>query len=388
MIIERIQRLQSLLERIKKNAALPKQPLGRNFVLGGTVGSQSDVSTGPSVPSTQPANVPSAQADVAAQQSAFAPEESPTHVTVAAVPAPLPTGIAIGRVRQRVPTQIGVAPGPDEIVRQRDLARASAADRPPSPAPDVEGPPEQAFELRGKAPVQSPPASSDSDIDNLSWSEPPAEELPPPDSSRRTRVASSMDEALIDATSDSESQIPIKTPPPESGRQPAEGVYAAAIQSTSSEAASVPTAEQLGETLELEAPTAAEIELDEVQIEVTETNEELEVEFPPQPSVLELPSSEQPPGTATAEAPHRAPEQSQIVETYDEADAADLASIDSMPPEETMLSSNAELLLQPQVTRQAATAQPATVDVLRTAPPFAPRSFLELLDASLQLGRD
>jgi hypothetical protein len=388
MMIDRIQRLQSLLERIKKNAALPKQPLGRNFVLGGTVGSQSDVSTGPSVPSVQPATAPSAQTDVAAQHSAFSPEESPTHVTVAAVSAQLPTATAMGRVRQRIPTQIGVAPAADEIVRQRDLARASAADRPPSPAPDVEAPPEQAFELRGKAPVQSPPVSSDPDIDNLSWSEPPVEELPPPDSSRRARVASSMDEALIDATSDSESQIPIKTPPPESGRQPAEGVYAAAIHVTSSEAASVPTAEQLGETLELEAPTAADIELDEVQVEVTETKEELEVELQSQPSVLELPSSEQPPGTAEAQSPHRAPEQSQIVETYEEADAADLASIDSMPPEETMLSSNAELLLQPQVTRQAATAKEATVEVLHAAPVFAPRSFLELLDASLQLGRD
>ncbi len=449
MTTQRISRLQSLLDRIKRNAALPKQPLGRNYVLGGTAGSRSDVSAGPSVPVGQHAAAPAARTDVASHHPPLSPAAAPprapalAQVSVPTIASPAPGMTAIGRVgvRQRVHTMIGVAPSPAAPVpaasnplASRPVALSPLATSPAAPVPAASSPVASspvastpvASSPVASSPVASSPLassplasssdkhieqleldsdqpvlefddeeathvgyrSSGSDIDNLSWSEPPVEDVTPPDSSRRERVASTVDEALIDATGDSESEIAIKTPPPESGRQPSEGVYAAATSNIQSERSLAPTAEQLGDTLELAAPTAAELELDLLESEVSHAKEELEVELPPHSSVLEPPGSDLPPDIAESDPPRRAPERSQIMAMPDEADTEEMAAMQSEPSDDTMLSNNAELLLKPEVTGRAGTAQLATIDVLHAARAFAPRSFLELLDASLKLGND
>lgn len=66
MSTDRITRLQSLLDRIKKNAALPKRSLGSNLFVGGTFGARTDIATGPAVPAASLAHAP-VQSDVAAR---------------------------------------------------------------------------------------------------------------------------------------------------------------------------------------------------------------------------------------------------------------------------------------------------------------------------------
>jgi hypothetical protein len=220
---------------------------------------------------------------------------------------------------------------------------------------------------------QTETRKQDSDIDNLSWSEPPAEDLaptvpPPPDSSRRPRVAGSIDEALAKVTADTELEIPLKTPPPESGKQPTEGVYTAPVPS-----AAVPTAEQLGETLELEAPTVADLELDLGQAKSEPVKEELELELPQQAHVLEPPVTEQ-----------RATQPSHIEEIAAESGSG--VSVASAHGDDTLISDSASMLLQPEVTQRKATDRAQTVELLQSARDFAPRTFVELLDASLKLG--
>ena len=443
MTTERIGRLQSLLERIKRNAAKPKPHLGNDLVLSGVQAPRSDVAAGPVRPAVAPA---AAKSDVAARRPALSPA-----ATAPATPASPPVAPAAAKsdVVARRPALSPAATAPatpasppaapaatkSDVAAQRPaLSPAAAAPAtpasppvapaPPRPAPATAGAParpvavppavrEPVYELElddlGAAgsfgrPPEDPAqatergtfdldegaahhvksAASTSDIDNLSWSEPPVErtteEPPPPDSSRRTRVASSMEEALASATHDSEDQIPIKTPPPESGRQPADGVYAAAMHG-----AGGPTAEQLGETLELEAPTAAEIELDIVQVEATTEREELELELPPQSSVLEPLSASTPPEESEREPPHRAREHSQVVEAPANVAAAELDEIEVDALDNTLLSDHAQLALQPAVTARTATGQQVPLEVLQSVRGFAPRSFRELLDASLKL---
>jgi hypothetical protein len=299
-------------------------------------------------------------------------------------------------VRARVPTVIGVAPsGPmtpsvpvppiaaaDDEVMELDMDEAglveAVSSQPPPPdieieiETDADSAPDVATE--DDIQVQVTSLRPDSDIDNLSWSEPPAPEPRVPDSSRRARVAASLDEALADAADDS--RIPIKTPPPESGRQPAEGVYAATLPTEAGER-SVPTVEQLGDTLELGEPTSAELELDLRRSDHGTVKEALELELPPRPSVLEPPDEQR--------APHRAPEESQVVLMPDEADTSVKSGVAPLRGDDTLLSGSEHLLAAPEVTRRPSLAPTDAVNVLSVTRTFTPQSFLELLDASLKL---
>jgi hypothetical protein len=111
---------------------------------------------------------------------------------------------------------------------------------------------------------------------------PPVVEEEPPASSSRSRIAGTMDEALARAAEQMEIQdgreVPLKTPPPESGPQAATapmpaGIHAppapdidelleADILPVSGMSAAVPTTEQLGQTIELEEARGPHLELD------------------------------------------------------------------------------------------------------------------------------
>jgi len=483
MNTDRIQRLNSLLERIKRNAALPKQLLGKGLVLSGAQAPRGDVSAGPSVPSAAPlphtrpiapktevaaesslrpaaesifraaaesalrsqpvppaqpaqvppspsissANLPQAQAEAPPSPSISSANLPQAHSPMVAIPSVSGASWDGRKPRQRVATMIGVAvppppkeEAPIEEIEADEVELVHAASSPPAPmlvdaasappaltldnapssqptitlddAPDSQPeltldstPPTEASPIEaslinaGTGQRVEPPLSQtetkkpDSDVDNLSWSEPPAEDLaptvqPPPDSSRRPRIAGSIDEALAEVTDGTELEIPLKTPPPESGKQPAEGAYA-----TSMPSAAVPTAEQLGDTLDLEEPTVAKLELDLGQAKSEPVKEELELDLPQQAHILEPPASE-----------HRAHQPSHIQEIAVESGIG--VTVASVPGDDTLLSDSKSLQLQPEVTLRKATDRALAVELLQSARDFAPQSFVELLDASLKLG--
>ncbi len=405
MPTDKVSRLQTLLDRIKKNAASPRHPLGSNLVFGGTQAARNDISTGPSVPAasvTKPKDEPAfnnaatprrpplppiAAAGVVPHQPEPAAAAAPRTPTLSgAARVPTMAGGPIGRPLVPVPEVAAKPPPQLEIIEELDFDDAvdiTSDVPPPAEISSVGVSHTVSIEAEGEARAEQP---SSVDIDDLHWSEPPTGERRPPDSSPRPRAAASLDEALAEATAGSV-EPPI-TPPPESGRQPLEGVYAAPIP----EPIRAPTVEQLGETLELEAPTSAALELDIVVPKVQKPKEELEFELPPRASALEPPAREEMP-TLTQEADetksrHRAPEQSQtqISKGPDDGDTIEMAAIVA-PPEASAPSTDRDnLMLTPELTERTARARAATPEFIHAAHKFAPKSFAELLDASLKLG--
>lgn len=166
------------------------------------------------------------------------------------------------------------------------------------------------------------------------------EEIEPPASSRRP-IAGSMGEALAGAADtvemDEGREIPLKTPPPESGPQaapPPQGLASPPVPDIDDlrepelVSGPQPTTAQLGATVELEAASEAELELGE-------------------------PIAEAPPVHVVRE--------------------------ETPPPVEAV---------QPELVRRPAVAAAAPAGAFVTAArSFHPQSFAELLDASLALGR-
>jgi hypothetical protein len=121
-----------------------------------------------------------------------------------------------------------------------------------------------------------------------------------PASSRRSKVAESLDQAIASAAARAdEHEVPIHTPPPESG--PQEAVLPAGIEAPRAPAFEEemvrpvslgPTPEQLGETIELDEPEGPEIE-----IEVTGlAPPKAEPEHPVEELEVTLPRAEMPSG--------------------------------------------------------------------------------------------
>ncbi|MBI3200054.1 MAG: hypothetical protein HYZ29_00840 [Myxococcales bacterium] len=284
---DQITRLQGLLDRVKKNATRPR---------GAVVATTS--------PATSPAPPPEPE------------EEELVAMDEAEVSLPEPALVE--------------AEAPEETSMVRAIADADVS---------VE---------MGEASIEDLDLLEDEivDITEAEVEPPEAEaeaEEEPPASSRRA-IAGSMGEALAEAAgsagTDEGREIPLKTPPPESGPQAAplpQGLMAPAVPELRDlhEADIVsrtqPTAAQLGATVELEPASEAELELGEPEIEA-----------PPVHAVRE-------------EAPVRA-----------------------LAPEP----------VEPEVVRRPAVATAPAGAFVSAAKSFHPQSFLELLDASLGLGRD
>lgn len=373
MSTERITRLQSLLERIKKNGALPRS--ASHLVFSGARGAGSDVATGPSVPAIA-AQSPAKNTDVAS------PGASMSAVDFDATPATL-TGAA------RVPTISGMAAAapvaeladaeatPIDVIEELDIDEIDVVDiteqeaEPPTSSVEVS----EAGDVTSEAPAPtlSIPTQEIRE-DELSWSEPPAEEGVPDSSPRPRAAAASLDEALAEAA-EAESAGQLKTPPPQSGRQPMDGVYASVV----------PTPEQLGETVELEAPTSAELELDLKQTSAHKPKEELEFELPPRESALEPPSREEiSTYTNEAEAATHPPEQSQVRNLPEEVDTVETPAV--VAPEVPEPSTDRDSQpLKAELTSRVTAGKAVTPEFVFAAPRFQPKSFAELLDASLML---
>ena len=178
-----------------------------------------------------------------------------------------------------------------------------------------------------------------------------AEEEPP--ASSRRAIAGSMGEALAEAVDsvgmDEGREIPLKTPPPESGPQaapPPQGLAAPPVpdlrelREADIVSGTQPTAAQLGATVELEPAAEGELEL----------------------------------GEPVAEAPpvHLVREEAPVA-------VAAVAAVEPIQPAASV---------EPEVVRRPAAATAPAGAFVSAAKGFHPQSFLEVLDASLGLGRD
>jgi len=235
--------------------------------------------------------------------------------------------------------------------------------------------------------VQPEPVAVASAADTgLDFDEAEEAEEPPASSRRPTPAATSMDEALataaqqIDLGSSEETAVPLKTPPPESGRQvagPPSGALGAARVPEALETAETaaeeptelelpeaptgPTPEQLGETIELEVSEGPELELAApVEPGPAPAPDALEAPIPASEAPGEFDQALVPPPEARADLKRR--RQEAAAKARDAAEAG------------------------PEVVRRRpvpAEALPATYGA--QAQVFEPNTFLELLDASLKL---
>lgn len=344
---ERIGRLESLLARIKKNVSRPRarsekaaRPLAQPIASG-----------------AQPVPQPAAKA---AAQSPPAPPVAPPMVVPPPAPEPVPSW------PPEPPSAVQAAKLsslPPEELSEDDLLDVTTL--PPAPVQEAIG----HISASGAAADAGEAAGVDVDFD--AGDEAPA-------SSSRSKVAESLDQALSGAAEhlDDGREIPVKTPPPESG--PQEAAPIAIEQSGVPELTSLehdlspggPTAEQLGDTIELGVPSRVPIELapqQSVRSANVDAPDELEVSLPRR----ELPSGMY---DATLSA-------SVGAEARNEAQAEPLPT----PPTDRPP-------VYPTVSSQLSadtTTRPAVggVGVTRMIPaqPAATRGFVELLDESLSL---
>lgn len=182
---------------------------------------------------------------------------------------------ALPRPASAVAVQASSAPAVEEEVVEDLVVEEAVVAAAPEPASDVMA-------------IEDIDLLEEEIVDITDAEEAPAvefavEEEEPPASSRRPKAAASMSEALADAAQqlDAESgrEIPLKTPPPESGPQaapPPQGLSAPPVPQieaedleadiTSSPRAAAPpgpTPEQLGATIDLEEAAPADLELGE-----------------------------------------------------------------------------------------------------------------------------
>jgi hypothetical protein len=263
---------------------------------------------------------------------------------------------------------------------------------------------------------------------------PPLAEEEPPASSSRSRIAGTMDEALARAAEQMEIQegreVPLKTPPPESGPQAAmapmpAGIHAppapdidelleADILPVQGMSVAVPTTEQLGQTIDLEEARGPRLELDHPapaqaaplmheapteELEITlpgrafgggyqddlmpppEARQDLDAHLqrlgddaiPPPPESLAQYPSMQPAASASGMFPAAAPS----ITTESPSAAVSMVTIEAPANAEF----SPELLARPDIT-PGPVAKFVRVDAPR------PSTFLELLDSSIALGRD
>lgn len=335
---ERIDRLESLLERVRANAKKPRAAGARDAA--------------PSAP--------------AASSAAEAPADvSSTGGTGWTVP---PVYDLPSEPAQVEPLQAALPPVREVLVEEeRVTGRPEAAEAAPEIA--IEAPDESAplVELSEEEIVEI-------DVDDISAAEEAEEpdaldavEPPPPSSSRRPRLAaSSMDEALASAAAqlEEEREPPLKTPPPESGRQIA-APAAYAPEPLSSTAA----ADAAAGAFEAEAPRS----------EPVRHRVELHDDLGPSPELHGPPSRES----------GRAPAVREL--------ALESQPAAALPPEPAHAgtafeSTRPELDVEAPVTQLSVIERPpveasAPVAVVLAAAAPKPSTFLELLDSSLGLGR-
>ncbi len=458
---EQITKLQGLLERIQRNASRPRGTVPQAPPVAFATPVLSPPAPAPFVAPAPPAYAAPTPApfDAIDDLLGASPEPSPVPVEV---DVPLDTippvaEVSASQAPEAEPIPLvslssnQAAPPPptdDAFGLDSEVSEVRVATAPRDPAPEVtvaaieaEAEPIGTEELSDDDLVEvteGTPAPADVDID---FEDEPEQ---PPASSQRSKVASSMDEALAAAAAEqleAEREVPLKTPPPESGPQAApmpQGITAPAAPDVDAllggeldiptradagmSASAGPTPEQLGQTIDLEEARGPSLELAEQkgsdpapapveELEVAlpgpnavgydehlapppEAREELEAhlrrqedDIPPPPESLAQYPSVQPGG-----APEIVPAY-QAAPTYDAPPAYDAPPVYDAPP-----AYEAPPAYDAAPTYEAAPAAPEAPQVIARPIPvggpesfssvretFRPSSFVELLDASLGL---
>jgi hypothetical protein len=455
-VSQEVARLEELLARVQRNAALPRSTPAA-FAAAPVA-----VTSPPVVSAPAPAPV------FSAPEVAFDPEPLQP---VFEAPLPYPP-VGDHEARQVQPASLdqsvddmlladpfpSVAPSPPAAQSLTDMLDEEPAPHVPvsaqhaAPGEDISGvmnrsdladePPEELLEddIVEMSPSEvEADAQAASNLDDLNFDDDdpgrgadrdtPSDE--PPASSSRHRVAGTMDEALARAAEqiehDEGREVPLKTPPPESGPQAAMalpvGIHAplapdieelleADILPVGGVNADLPTTEQLGQTIELEeargphleldsahaAPAALQQELPNEELEVTlprrefgggyqhdlmpppEARQELDAHrqrfgeevVPPPPESLAQYPSQQPAPHSDGFAPQIVPSS---VSTDSYSENVSTVTVDASPNAEFA----PELLVRPEI------AAGPVAKFIRVEP-SRPNTFLELLDASLVLG--
>lgn len=323
---ERIVRLEGLLDRVTKNATRPRAPRAL------------------ATPSAAPvvAALPEPVVEATPAPAPVAPSPSPVEAAPpppSAAPAPPP----LAEVAQQSSSVPPWKPEPGSTVQAR-----------PSSMPPEELSEDDLIDVTTVPPPQPAAAAASEAAQGEEVEEPPA-------SSSRSKVAESLDQAIASAAAQADDgEVPIHTPPPESG--PQEAVLPAGIEAPRApdiadlepaleRAASLgPTPEQLGATIELQGSETPDIE-----IEVGGLPEpEPAMERPPEELEVTLPRAEMPSGT------------------YDLGEA-----------EPAPVISAAEVGV-PEITLRPAIEAAEITHVVRVSEK-APEHFSELLDATLAL---
>jgi len=319
-----VNKLQELLARVKRNAALP-----RTLVSATAPEPSVPVHEVPAAAFAPPAYVPP-QAEFTADEVFFESEPPPPPQVFLAEPPvqaspsldasvdellledpfpSIPPGPSYNEVLEEDPIPLASVATPSSLDHEDDVSGVMAisefADEQPEELLEddiVEMTPSEVAEL---------PAANNT-LDELSFDDvlddkraPAPSEDEPPVSSSRSKVAATMDEALARAAEQIQleegREVPLKTPPPESGPQAAvalpagmhaplapdiEELLEADILPSGGVRAAVPTAEQLGQTIELEEARGPSLELDQPAPFAAEAlqeelpSEELEVTLP------------------------------------------------------------------------------------------------------------
>ena len=412
---EQVSKLQGLLERIQKNASRPRASAS---LTAAPIAVAAFASPPPAAAAPAPYVAPAASFDAVDDLLGAAPEQSPMPVDVDipldsvppvaeisasqapdAEPIPL-VSVASGHA---APPPIDDALGLDSEVSE---VRVTTATREPAAEVTV-----AAIEAEAE-PIGTEELSEDDLVEVTEGTPPPAdvdidfededEDEQPPASSQR-KVASSMDEALAAAAEqlEAEREVPLKTPPPESGPQAAPvpmGMAAPGapdvdallggeldIPTRADAGLAGPTPEQLGQTIDLEEARGPSLELAEhrVSTPAPPAVEELEAALPGPTLVGGYDASLEPPPEARDELEaHRRRQEDDIPPPPESL--ATLPSVQPGAPVAEIVpifqaSSGPEVIARP-----LPTGSPEAFGSVRET--FRPSSFVELLDASLGLG--
>jgi hypothetical protein len=354
---ERIARLEGLLGRIARNVAKPRAaraavmtPVAATSATELAPPDSTPVVTG--IPPVEPAAIgrasdrPPPSSVPTARPAAPAPELGSTvSVEAAAEPAPAPATLDLASP--------GVSSVPPWKPEPSSSVQAPLSSLPPEELSDDD--------LVEVTTIPPAPAAEPASLSAQESEEPPA-------SSRRSKVAETLDQALASAAvQPDEIEVPIHTPPPESG--PQEAVLPAGMEAPRApEFADLdaeivrpvslgPTTEQLGETIELEASEGPELEIDVAGVAAPEP----EPERPLEELEVSLPRAEMQSGT------------------YDVSVSAPGAE-DVAAPAVSAAPSNDE----PEVSARPVLESTDVARMVRAADK-APEAFVELLDRSLGL---
>ncbi len=419
---ERISKLQGLLERIQKNASRPHSATPVAYAAPPAVEAP-----------PAPTFAPPAPAFAGPAPSSF---DQSVDDLLGASPEPSPVPIDVEIPFDSVPPvgEISASPAPDsEPIPLVSLATGQAP--PPPPIDDAFGLDSEVSEVRvtpatrepapevtvaaiaaEAEPIGTEELSEDDLVEVIEGTPPPGaadvdidfddEEEPAPASSQR--VASTMDEALAAAAEqiEAEREVPLKTPPPESGPQaaplqtriaapPASDVDALLgseldipTRAESGIATSGPTPEQLGQTIELDEARGPSLELAEHKgsdLPEPARVEELEAALPGPILVGGYDANLQPPPEALDELEaHRRRQEDDIAPPPESLAQYPSVQPGAASPEIVPLFNSAPAAEGPEVVaRPVPMGNPQTFGSVRES--FRPSSFVELLDASLAL---